>query len=529
MAPGGRRLAATSTWLGGRAPRRGKVPGPRADTGEVAQPHRYAEREDPAAEGRRERRGAAFMLLFGAVFGAAGLGVLLVLAPRAFREGDAGGSLAASVVGVVFTAVGAGVALLAHHVRRRALEREALRRRHPVEPWMWREDWARREIVGSGRVMRLVAWTFAGAWNALCWPLLPKILSEVRDEPGVAAFALLFPAVGLGLGVWAVRETLRHRRHGRLVFRPATLPGVIGGMLEGEVHLSHALVPEEGCELRLDCVERVRSGGDSSHERILWQEKDHVAAHRVRPGPRGSAVPVGFRIPWGETPTQTTGRQPVFWRLTLSARLPGPDLSSHFEVPVFVTADSDEALTGSGATPQEVEAAGDGRGGLPGSKVGVQMLPAGGVALRFGPARNPGVAAVVTAVAVVWTGIVLLLPHLDAPLLFPVVFGLFDLLLLFAVLDLWTGTTRVRVDGGALEIRRRILGVGWTKRAEARRVEGFEARVGMQSGRRVFYALRARLHDGRPLGCGGGIPDKREAESLAAILERALAASRGSA
>lgn len=488
------------------------------------------EPDDPGAELRAARRGTALVVLFGTVFLLAGLWVLGVATPRAFREGDSEGRLAGLVVGLVFTVAGSGIVALGTRVRRLARERDACRRRHPEAPWMWNPEWARRQITGSGRATTLLAWTFAFFWNAISWPLLPKMLSEARRETWGAAFALLFPAVGLALLVWALRETLRARRYGRLVFEPTTLPGVIGGSLKGVVHLSRNLVPEKGFDLQLDCVERTRSGRNDSTERILWQEKGHVEAPRVLRGPRGSDVPVCFRIPWGEAPTSEDGRREILWRLSVSAEVPGVDLRSHFVVPVFVTPESDEAIAGPEVPPRELEVAlTGGEGSLPGSKVRVRALADGGVELRFGAARNPGPAAGLTAFAGVWTAIVAGLPRLGAPLLFPVVFGLVDLLLLGAVLQLWTGTSRVRVSGGAFAVTRRVLGLGWTRRIPADRIERIETPVGMQTGQRVFYALRARTRDGRRLGCAGGIPDKREAEALAALLEGALPTTRDGA
>jgi hypothetical protein len=57
-------------------------------------------------------------------------------------------------------------------------------------------------------------------------------------------------------------------------------------------------------------------------------------------------------------------------------------------------------------------------------------------------------------------------------------------------------------------------------------VTGIEVRIGMQSGDRVWYDLRAARAGGGSLEAGSGIRDKREAEWLAAQLEAALGRSR---
>jgi len=197
-------------------------------------------------------------------------------------------------------------------------------------------------------------------------------------------------------------------------------------------------------------------------------------------------------------------------------------------VPVFVTEDSDATLRMGQADAVEGDekartaAAPADDPALAASKIGVRAQPGGGVELAFGPARNPALAVPFTAVGIVFAGVVVLLPRMEAPLPLLLVFGAIDLLVLAFALKLWTGTVRVRADREGLTVVRRILGIGRRTRIDARDVERIEAAIGWQSGRTVYYALRAVRRNGGTTGCGDGLRDKREAEGLAERLEGAL-------
>jgi hypothetical protein len=68
--------------------------------------------------------------------------------------------------------------------------------------------------------------------------IFPKEFFDKGNK--LAVLGLLFPAVGAGLLVWAVRATLRWRKFGSSTFEMTTLPGVIGGPLRGTIHTAAA-------------------------------------------------------------------------------------------------------------------------------------------------------------------------------------------------------------------------------------------------------------------------------------------------
>jgi hypothetical protein len=151
---------------------------------------------------------------------------------------------------------------------------------------------------------------------------------------------------------------------------------------------------------------------------------------------------------------------------------------------------------------------------------GISVTPtAEGTQYHFAAARNPRFAIGVTAFAVLWTGALYLQYLLDFPRIFLVVTGLFELLLLLIVADLWLGSTTVTIDGRTIRRRHALLGLGGTKVIPCRQIQTLDLHIGMQSSGRSgtpYYDLRATFDTGKHKRLGGGISNKRHAEWLLA-------------
>jgi len=464
--------------------------------------------------------GYGCFLLFLTPFCAVGI-FMTVNGLRAAIAGEWGEAATSLVFGLVFGGAGFGLLAALFRGRKKQQELERLQGEHPSEPWLWRSDWAAGRIEGSSRAKLYMAWGFALFWNLISYTVAPVAVVDgyLRQGEALALVALVFPLVGAGLLVWAIRMTIRHRKFGVSVFRMPEVPGVIGRKLEGVILTNTLVRPDDGFHVTLSCVNRITTGSGknrSTRENILWQEERQIGqAHQVG---RATAIPVAFRLPRNVRQSDSTeARDQIIWRLEVRAAVPGVDYHASFDVPVFRTPESEIPLA-----PDEEEAFADPLEYRqpPESRIVV------GEHLRrteiyFAPARNPGAAAGLTVFFIIWTAITVALPQLGAPIIFPVVFGLFAVLLFFAVFQAWLGTTRVVLTPS--EARVRYGPLGRTRTVEADDIDDVTLKVGMQAGKRPYYDIQIVKRDGKKLYCGRSIRDKREAEWLVERMKEALA------
>ena len=110
-------------------------------------------------------------------------------------------------------------------------------------------------------------------------------------------------------------------------------------------------------------------------------------------------------------------------------------------------------------------------------------------------------------------------------MIFPIVTGLVDLLLVYIVIDLWLGKTVVTAGNGTLRVRHTVLGAGGSRTLAAAEIASIDLHINMQTQGRYgtpYYALRARLKTGRKVALGSGVRNKRHAEWLAAQMRASI-------
>jgi hypothetical protein len=439
-------------------------------------------------------------------------------------RGDWGGAAFLALFGLVFGLVGVGGIVGAMKVRRAAVTADARRSARPETPWLWRADWAQGRIEDSNRSTMVAAWLLAGFWNLISLPsAFFAVRQALRDESYALLWALVFPAVGLGLLTWAVHATLRFRRFGVSRLELGAVPAPIGRSLRGTVVATGALDARERLRVTLTCVRRVTTGSGknrSTSERVLWQEEQQVQGRQSRSA-QGmiTSIPVEFGVPADAEPTDASNsRNQVVWRLAVRADVPGVDYGSTFEVPVFRTAESEEVRP---ATPISAPSPPEPYVQPPSSRVQVTRNRRG-TEIVFPAARNPGAAGGLSAFLAIWLAAIWATVHFDAPLVFQLLFGFFGLFLLWATLHLWLGVTRVTVGDGTVVVSSGLLSPVRERRLPAPDVAEVVARIGMQAGNTPYYDVILIRKDGKQIPAGRGIRDKREAEWLAGTLREAL-------
>jgi hypothetical protein len=424
-----------------------------------------------------------------------------------------------AIFALTFGGVGFGGFAAALVGKKKLEAQEALKAAHADAPWLWRADWAARRADDATRQTVWFAWVFATFWNLIAIPSGFLGVREALQKGNHAALiALLFPLIGIGLLTWAIRATVRYRRYGVSRFELTTLPGVIGHSLVGTVRLSEALRPEGGFHVTLSCLRRYTTGsGDdrSTSESIFWQEDRQI------PGV-GATIPIAFAIPAdGRACDDRNPNDRILWRLEVDAKVPGVDYSSAFEVPVFRTAESDTPRT-------PAEAAADRDPTAPAvyrqpvtSRIEVTTNRRG-TEILYPAARNPGVATSLTVFLLIWCVAIWACIHFKAPILFPIVFGLFGILILWFTLDAWLKVTRVTVEPGTVTVAKGYLTTGQGKTIGASEIDDVTPTIGMQGGNTVYYDVTIVRKDGKKVSAGSGIRDKREAEWLASTLKGSL-------
>lgn len=364
--------------------------------------------------------------------------------------------------GLVFGGAGFGILGAAFFGARENRETAALRGRHPDAPWRWKKEWDAGVISAHSKGKMIGAFAFAALWNLVSSPVLFFVPGEVQGGNLAALIGLLFPLVGLGAIVMAVYFALQWRRYGDTVFEMDAVPGVVGGTLSGRVRIPTVVLPEEDAVMALECVRRRTTGSGknrSTSETTLWQEERSVPRGALVQESRATLVPVRFLIPPEQPSTdEEDSDNRLLWRLRARMAVPGVDFSAAFEVPVFRTAESPAPGETAGDDGTAVMALDEAGNAIPDPaapdpaktgevlrRTGVLTAPApgGGMALVFPMFRHPGMALGTLAITAVWGGVVALLVHLGAPLFFPLVFGLFLLLLVWMTLEVCFGSSRV--------------------------------------------------------------------------------------
>jgi hypothetical protein len=362
--------------------------------------------------------------------------------------------------------------------------------------WLKREDWAAGRITSGTRKSVLLLWIFTLFWNAVSAPFVfTAIPNQWHNGNHVVLIALFFPIVGIGMIIFALSTTLAWRKFGQSIFDMAAIPAAPGGTLEGEIQVKTKLQPQHGLQLRLSCILRTTTGSGnnrSTSEKILWQDEKWLRPDLPQTDLNATGIPVFFKLP-ADQPESIPGKgDGIHWCLEASAKLRGPDFHASFEVPVFklpeVPEISDDPTARYQMSLDEIRKQIH-------SKIQVNDLPDGGKKFIFPAARNVGPAAGLTLFWLIWTGIVVLLFWKHAPLLFPLVFGVLDLLIGLWVSDLWFRRSRVVATPERATVQTSWLIFKKEHNIVAADITGISAQPGMTVGHSAYYDLKIHVRD----------------------------------
>jgi len=239
----------------------------------------------------------------------------------------------------------------------------------PPLDWQSRKGWKDARIKSDAGKGMLFFWGFAIVWNAVSIPVSFVLPRELQQENYAALLVLLFPAVGLFLIYKAMHRTLEYRRFGRVLLTMDPFPGAIGGHVGGHIqvkNLDYRRASEaQTLAVTLECVYSYVSGSGknrSRRESIKWAERGQPKIGNAIEG-----VNLVFRFDVPEDLPQADVEQSGayhFWRLSVSAEVPGIDLNRSYNIPVFATGETsrnvshDVSAQAAAARKREADAAG---------------------------------------------------------------------------------------------------------------------------------------------------------------------------
>ena len=198
--------------------------------------------------------------------------------------------------------------------------------------WQARAEWMDNRIRSSARSTLWFAWGFAVFWNAISSPIPFILPAELAKGNQLAWVAIIFPLIGLGLLIWAIRQTLNWRRFGTTLLQMDPFPGAIGGDVGGTVELRLPYNPDYRFQVTLTCLHaytRRTSDGNKTVRDARWQDEQLA---EVQYGTR-----LGFVFhPPDDLPESSEGEDSWHeWTVQISATLPGTDFDRSWVVPVF--------------------------------------------------------------------------------------------------------------------------------------------------------------------------------------------------
>lgn len=388
-------------------------------------------------------------------------------------------------------------------------------------PWLANPAWQGDPLRSGSRAAMWGAWVFAAMWNLISMPLPFLLYEEVTGKANYPALlGLIFPVVGVGLLVWAVRRTQEWRRFGASPLTLDPFPGAIGGHVGGHIDLNLPFSSADGFELTLTCLRSRISGSGKNRRRresATWQ--DRRLAY-TEPGSNGTRLVFRFDVPEGLAAADATkaGDAYTIWRLSLEAETAEGKVDRNWELPVYPTGELsrnvDERRLGEAESAQ---ARADDSKLL--ERLSIRHTPHGR-SLYYPMGRQLGPSITGFLIGAVFAGAGVFLVLGEGALFMGGVFTLIGSAIALGSVYMAGNSLEVYQDGISLHTQRRLFGLPVKQRSMHRGAfRRFDTRAGLkaQSGGKhtIFYTIHAIGPTGESLTLGEGF--RGQAEAKAAI------------
>jgi hypothetical protein len=360
---------------------------------------------------------------------------------------------------------------------------------------------------------------FAIIWNAIAFPL-GFIAPRAHDMPKWAfALAMLFPVIGVLLLIAAIYQLLRRHKYGASRLMLDHLPVATGTTFRGDIDTHVQQAPESGFTLRLMCIRRVITGrgkNRSTREDILWADEQTVSSAAAMRNPLGTRIPFTFTIPDDARPTdERNPEDAIVWRISVKAIMNGIDYAADFQFPVLSTGEHAHAPREFAVPPTSASS------WVPSaaSHITITPLPKGGEEIVVATHSNPSEIFGMFLFTAIWYGFVAIMIAVHAPFFFPILFSLFGLMVLYAIVDGLFGRSIIRTSRTALTLRR----LGSTRSIDPSQIESVSSNLALASQSAAsMYTVDVTLTGGEHVQAAKAIRERGDAEMLAARVRALL-------
>lgn len=402
---------------------------------------------------------------------------------------------------LIFGGAGVGIMLAGRWSSRKAKQKAEFINENPERAWQARKEWRTNRLQCSNKGTMRIAIIMATIWSLVSLPIPFIAFNQLQDDGNyLILLMLLFPVVGIGLIIWAIKSVARWRKYGQTVFIAKPFPAHPGGLVGGTLELQSALNASQ-LKTRLSCIRKVTSGSGknrSTRESIIWQDEQVVT---LQPGQL--QIPFGFKIDGDAAPSDNSNpNNQLLWRVDCSSDVPGVDFSTTFEVPVIEgQADAAVLAAAEKLVSQQKKQAEQSSAWL---DTGVEVSHSQGYpSYRFPRGRNKGIAVILMTMGLIFGGVgVAIFSPGNSPFIGSI-FGLFGLLMLYASLHSLLYTTELITKPDQLDV---ISGVFRSNKRQypAAAIQSLELKTGSSMGNHQYWNLIMKTNGSIASGGYGG-------------------------
>ncbi len=170
----------------------------------------------------------------------------------------------------IFGGAGWGLLIGSWSKYRRYRQELKLQKQFPGEHWRWRVEWSANHIKSTETATALGAMCITAFWNVCSWPMLFALPEKLHEHRYSGLLLLAFPLIGVGLVGWTVVRVARARRFGQTYLELDAFPARPGENLTGRIYAPAALGNADEVGLTFTCEQNSRAGsGDRTS--TMWE------------------------------------------------------------------------------------------------------------------------------------------------------------------------------------------------------------------------------------------------------------------